>query len=61
MSQTCHERTYAPQQYILDDPYRNMGIAVGIFGTPESLALSQFLYWKCDIYRMHSQIVWDDR
>jgi hypothetical protein len=54
-----HNRTYAPQQYILDDPYGNMGIAVGVFGTPESLALPHFCS-KCDIYRMHSKIVWDD-
>jgi hypothetical protein len=37
-SEKCHNRTHAPQQYILDDPYRNMGVAVGIFATPEKFS-----------------------
>jgi hypothetical protein len=37
-SALCHNPTYAPQQYILDDPYRHMGVAVGIFATPEKFS-----------------------
>jgi hypothetical protein len=37
-SEKRHNRTHAPQQYILDDPYRNMGVAVGIFATPEKFS-----------------------
>jgi hypothetical protein len=29
---------WEPQQYILGDPYRNMGDAVGIFATPEKFS-----------------------
>jgi hypothetical protein len=33
-SEKRHNRTHAPQQYILDDPYRNMGGCRGHFCHP---------------------------